>query len=113
MGLSSTVNVRGVNPLKIFYDCPGKVFLQNLLILRATRSHHVRAFLTKAEAMTETAAAENEVRSRTTNLEARALQNIPTEHAPHDDLEIPAANRLAMFTFERDELRASGFVALA
>src|ERR1043165_2242002 len=113
MGLSSTIKRRGVDALHVFHDGPGKVFLQDLLITRATRGHHVRTFLTEPKAMTETAAAENEVRSRTTNLEARTLQNVPAKDAPDDDLEIPAANHLAMFAFERDELSAAGFVALA
>src|SRR5215470_1855130 len=45
------------------------------------------------------------------NSESRTLQNIPTKNSPHDDLEIPTANRLAMFTVERDEFCATCFVA--
>src|ERR1041385_433022 len=73
----------------------------------------MRAFLTKTEPMTETAAAENEVRSGTANLESRTLQNIPAERPPDDDLEIPTANSLALFTFERDEFCTACVVVLA
>src|SRR6185503_9878972 len=46
------------------------------------------------------------------NLESRALQNIPSERPPDDDLEIPAANSLAMLTFDRDVFCTARFVAL-
>ena len=62
--------------------------------------------------MTETTASENEVRSRTKNLESRTLQNIPAEGSAHDNLEIPATNSFAMLTGERDEFCPARFVAL-
>ena len=73
----------------------------------------MRAFLTETEPMTKTAAAKNEARSRTTNLESRSLQNIPSESTPDDDLEIPAAHGFAMLTFDRDEFGTACFIVLA
>src|SRR5215813_11537940 len=101
------------SPYFLFHNRPWKIFLKNLLITQSARRHHMRAFLTKTEPMTEAATSENEVRSRTTDVESRTLQNIPTEDPPDDNLEIPAANSLMTFTFERDEFCPTGVVALA
>ena len=73
----------------------------------------MRAFLTKAEAVTETTAAKHKVSSGARDFKSRTLQNIPAQDAPDDDLKIPAPDRLSMFTFEGDEFRAPGFVMLA
>ena len=73
----------------------------------------MRAFLTKAEAVTETTAAKHKVRPGARNFKSRTLQNIPAQDAADDDLKIPATDRFAMFTFEGDEFRAPGFVTLA
>src|SRR5687767_2794579 len=46
-----------------------KILFENPLVTRAARGHHVCAFLAKAEAVTESAAAKYEIRSATRNLE--------------------------------------------
>src|SRR4051812_46161130 len=90
-----------------------KVFLQNSLITRTARRHHVGAFLTKAETVTKAAAAKDEVRSGACHLKARAFQNVPAQHATDNNFEIPAADGLAMLTFKRDEFGAASFIARA
>src|SRR5882724_2692424 len=72
----------------------------------------MRAFLTKAKPVTKPAAAKDEIRTGVNDFETRTLQDVPSQHATHDDLEIPATHSLAVFAFERDEFRASGLVAL-
>src|SRR6185503_10236130 len=52
-----------------------------------------------------------EIGSGAGDFEPGALQPIPTQHTPHDDLKIPSADRLVLFSFERDEFRAAGVVA--
>jgi hypothetical protein len=73
----------------------------------------MRAFLTKAQAVTESTAAKEEVGSGARDFEARTLQDIPAEYAPNYDLKIPAAHSFPMFACEIDEFSASAFVALA
>ena len=90
-----------------------KILLENSLVTRAARGHHVRAFLAKTQAVTESAAAKNEIRSATRDLESRTLQEVPTEHSADDDFEIPTAHDLSLFAFERDEFGAAGVIALA
>src|SRR5207253_5803812 len=58
-------------------------------------------------------AAKDEIRSGPRDFESGTLQEVPSKHPADDDLEIPTAYRLAVFAFESDEFRASGFVALA
>src|SRR2546421_8262086 len=95
------------------YTRSRKIFLKNLLIARAARGQDVRAFLTKAEPVTKAAAVKDEVRSRPRHVKSRTLQDVPAEHAPDDDLEVPATNCLAMLTIKGDEFCSIGFVTLA
>src|SRR6185369_11790829 len=92
--------------------CPRKILLENSLIADSAHGHHVRAFLTKTEAVSEAAATKNKIRSRARNFKPRALKHVPAQHAAHNDLEIPPANRLALVAFEGDEFRPTGLVAL-
>src|SRR5688572_11193041 len=50
---------------------PRKILLENSLVTRAARGHHVCAFLAESEAVTESAAAKHEIRSATRDLESR------------------------------------------
>src|ERR1044071_2020244 len=74
-----------------------KILFQNSLIARTARGHYVRAFLTKAEAVTKTATAKDEIRSATRNLKARTLQHVPAECTLDDDFEVPTANDFSLF----------------
>ncbi len=73
----------------------------------------MRAFLTKTQAVAEAAAAKREIRSFPRDFEAGTLQQVPSQHAAHNYLEIPAAHDLPMFALERDDFGASGFIAPA
>src|SRR5258708_38951549 len=72
----------------------------------------MRALLAQAEAVSKAAAAKDEIRTGASNFETRTLQDIPSQHATHYDLEIPTTHSLALFALERDEFRASRLVAL-
>src|SRR2546421_12500153 len=87
-----------------------KIFLQNLLRTGAAGGQDVRAFLTKAEPVPKPAAAEDEIRSQSRYVKSRTLQDIPAQHAPDNDLEIPATNGFVMLTFKADEFRSIRFV---
>src|SRR2546421_6678341 len=63
--------------------------------------------------MTKAFAVKDEIRSGARDFKARTLQDVPSQHAPDDDLEIPTANAFTMLAIDRDELRAASFVALA
>src|SRR5438876_12303165 len=63
--------------------------------------------------MTKALAVKDEIRSGARNFKARTLQDVPSQHTPDDDLEIPAANLFTMLAIDRDELRATSFVAFA
>src|SRR5437764_4150157 len=47
----------------VFQTSSRKILLENLLNIRAALRHHVRAFLTKTQAMTKPSAAKDEIRS--------------------------------------------------
>ena len=73
----------------------------------------MRAFLTETQAVAEAAAAKYEIRSVAKDFKSRTLEQVPSQDATDDDLEIPAAHDLSMFAFERNDFCASGFIALA
>ena len=90
-----------------------KIFLQNPLIVCPALRHHVRAFLTKTQAVAEAAAAKHEIRSVARDFKSGTLQQVPSQDAAHNYLEIPSAHDLSMFAVERDDFCTSGFIALA
>src|SRR5437763_3559467 len=89
----------------------GKVEGENLMIVRAALSLHVRAHLTKTETMTEAAAAKDEVCARALDREARTFKHVPAERAPDDGFEIPTAQDTLPLAAHRDNFGAPARVA--
>src|SRR2546421_9482364 len=89
----------------------GEIVSEDLAIVCAASGLHVRAHLAKSETMTEAAAAKDEVCACALDCEARTLQDIPTERAPDDGLEIPAAQDALPLAAHRNNFGAPARVA--
>src|ERR1044072_586524 len=112
MNSGTLINPRSEIRIPHFADArAGEVAREYLPVGGAARGRDVRARLAEAEAVAEARAPEDKGRARARDLEARAFEHAPTERAPDDDLEVPAAQPSPTLPFKLDQLRAPRRVA--
>lgn len=75
-------------------------------MIESARCHYMSSFLTESKTMTEAASVENKIFPDAPDLKTRTLYQVPAEHAPYDNFEIPAANLFLAFARKQEHVSA-------